>query len=127
MPNARASRARGIAQPGTGIAGKIGANPQNALLAEETITLAAIAGYDLFGQTDTKKLPSPGPILAGLGFFSILSLIGSFGAQAGRAVSLIGAVITVTVLVTGARGKSIVHLIQRLATFGKVPAAQAAG
>ncbi len=106
--------------------GKIGANPQNALLAEETVTLAAIVGYDLLGDK-TKKLPSPGPVLAGLGFFSILSLVGSFGGQAAQAVVAVGGVLTVTVLVTGARGKSIVTLVQRLATLGKVPAAQQTG
>ena len=102
------------------------ANSQGALLAEQTVTVVAIAAYDLQQKASGRKLPAPGPIVAAFGFYSILSLVGSFGEQAARTVSLIGAVSTVTVVVTGARGKSLLELVAKLTSYANLGGGQGA-
>lgn len=91
-------------------------NAQNALLAEEIITVMAIGAYDLqqAAKGSGRKLPAAGPIVSAFAFYAILALIGSFGAQAARVVAAIGGVVTLTTVVTGARGQGLVGLLRKL-------------
>ena len=88
--------------------------PAPVLLASETVTVASLAAYDLFAQNGQGKLPKPGPILAALGFYGLLALFGSLGDTAARFAAAVGAVLALTVLVTGKRGKGLLQLIQHL-------------
>lgn len=108
---------------GRKVAGILTVSPQS-LAAAELVCTGSIVAYDLFGQTSatqtdvskpSAKLPRPGPIVASLGFYSILA----FAAAASTAIAPIlvasGWVLALAVLVTGNRGKGVVNLLAGLA------------
>lgn len=75
--------------------------------------MAALVTYDMLQNTG-QKLPRPGPPVSALVFYSLLALIGSLSQSAARVAGMVGAVLALTVLVTGRRGKGILDLITKL-------------
>lgn len=88
-------------------------NPASTLLAGEVVAVGAIVTYDML-QNQGTKLPRPGPVVAALGFYALLALVGSLSQTAGRVAGTVGAVLALTILVTGKRGQGILGLLQRL-------------
>lgn len=82
--------------------------------AAETVTLGAIVTYDVLGATE-RKMPRPAPIVATLGFYSLLALVGSASRSFEPVVVAVGWVLALAVLVTGQRGAGLVHVVQGLA------------
>lgn len=86
----------------------------SSLAAAEAVTTGAIIAYDLMGAQD-KKLPRPGPIVATMGFFSILGLAAAASDTFAPVIVASGWVLALTVLVTGKRGAGVVKLMGDLA------------
>jgi hypothetical protein len=85
------------------------------MLAAEGVTLVAIIAGDL--DRKQQKMPRPAPIVATLGFFALLAAAGSFSAGSARVVALIGGVIALTAMTTGARGRTMIRLVRRLTSY----------
>ena len=100
-----------------GIRSRLPGHPPAALVASETVTLIAITAYGFLGPSGdgTGKLPDPRPIVAVLGFWSLLGLVGSIGNSLATGVAWVGWILTSTVLVTGARGKGLTLYVAKLA------------
>jgi hypothetical protein len=88
-------------------------NPATTLLAGEVVAIGAIVTYDML-QNQGTKLPRPGPVVAALGFYALLALVGSLSQTAGRVAGAVGAVLALTILVTGKRGQGILGLLKKL-------------
>jgi hypothetical protein len=97
------------------------------LLAGEVVCVAALVTYDML-QSQGQKLPRPGPPLSALVFYALLALVGSVGPAAARVAGMVGAVLALTVLVTGKRGAGILGLLTKItgmvsSTVGNPPPA----
>ncbi len=86
----------------------------SSLAAAEAVTAAAIITYDMMGVQD-KKLPRPGPIVATIGFFSMLGLAAAASDMLAPIAVAVGWVLALSVLLTGKRGKGIVKLFEGFA------------
>ncbi len=106
---------------GTTLGSRLSSSPSS-LAAAEALTTGAIVAYDLIGATD-KKLPRPGPIVATIGFFSLLGLAAAASETFAPVVVASGWVLALAVLVTGRRGQGIVKLLngfaQQVAKLGQ--------
>jgi hypothetical protein len=78
------------------------------------VTAAAVIAYDMMGVQD-KKLPRPGPIVATIGFFSMLGLAAAASDTFAPVFVASGWVLALAVLVTGKRGAGIVKLLNDFA------------
>ena len=128
MPRAKTSSTSGPsvagARSGAGkvkgklsIGSRLSSSPSS-LAAAEAVTTGAIIAYDLMDKPD-KKLPRPGPIVATVGFFSIMGLAAAASDTFAPAIVAAGWVLALSVLVTGKRGAGMVKL---LADFAKLAA-----
>lgn len=88
--------------------------------AAEAVTLAAIITYDIQGA-DKMKLPRPAPIVGTLGFYGMLAAVGSVSSTWQPVTVALGWLLTLTVLVTGKRGKGITRLLGQFASFVGAP------
>ncbi len=86
----------------------------SSLAAAEAVTTGAIVAYDLMGVQD-KKLPRPGPIVAAMGFYSMLGLAAAASDTFAPVIVASGWVLALAVLVTGKRGKGLVNLLSGFA------------
>lgn len=77
----------------------------------EMVCIASIVAYDLFGSAQ-KKLPSPGPIIAALGFYALLAAAGSVSRTFAPVLTAVAWVLALAVLVTGKRGAGILKLLR---------------
>lgn len=103
--------------PKLGIGSRISSSP-GSLAAAETVCTGSIVAYDLMGQQD-KKLPRPGPIVASIGFYSLLGLAAGASDTFAPVIVASGWVLALAVLVTGKRGQGLVKL---LGDFAKLAA-----
>lgn len=87
----------------------------SSLAAAETVTTGAIIAYDLMGVPG-KKLPRPGPIVATIGFFSLMGLAAAASETFAPVVVASGWVLALAVLVTGRRGAGVVRLLNGFAS-----------
>ena len=108
MPRARSTPSK------LSIGSRLSKSPSS-LAAAEVVTTGAIVAYDLMGATD-KKLPRPGPIVATIGFFSIMGLAVAASETFAPVVVASGWVLALAVLVTGRRGTGIVKLLNGFAS-----------
>ena len=92
---------------------KLPGNPSAILVASEAVTITALITYDLQAKPG-QKLPRPGPPLAAIGFYALLAVAGSFGAVMAQLAASVGALLSLTVLVTGKRGAGILGLVNKL-------------
>ena len=114
--------------PGT-IVRTLSGNPSSTLIAGEVVCVAALVSYDML-QNQGQKLPRPAPVVSALAFYALLALVGSISTAAGRVAGMVGAVLALTVLVTGKRGQGILGLLNRLTKavgLGPKPAAGSGG
>ena len=120
-PKNRAQRgdvAAGARRDASSVKGKLSfgsrlSSSPSSLAAAEAVTTAAIVTYDMMGTQ--RKLPRPGPIVATVGFFSMLGLAAGASETFAPVIVASGWVLAISVLVTGKRGKGIVGLLSRFA------------
>lgn len=86
----------------------------SSLAAAEAVTTGSLVAFDLLGKSDS-KLPRPGPIVAAMGFYSMLAFAAEVSETFRPAVVASGWVLALAVLVTGKRGTGLVRLLGDLA------------
>lgn len=111
---ANVQRNAGLVKSRLSIGSRLSRSPSS-LAAAETVTTGAIIAYDVMGNPD-KKLPRPGPIVATMGFFSLMGLAAAASDTFAPVIVASGWVLALAVLVTGRRGKGIVNLLNGFAT-----------
>lgn len=94
-------------------------NPPGVLVASEAVALTSTVAYGFLGSQAPQgtRLPPPRELVAILGLYAILGLIGSFGALLERAAAVVGGVTALTLLVVGARGQGMVLLLRKFASL----------
>jgi hypothetical protein len=102
-------------------------DPSKVLVASETVALVSTTAYGFLGPQDgqQQKLPDPRQIVAALAFYAVLGLVGSFGRGASTAAGWVGAIMALTLLVTGKTGKGMLLLVEQLARMTRAPAGSA--